>query len=333
MSEMFCTTHPVRGYKPEDCPDCLRAELDKYKQLYADSLDRVTDREDECDGLNARIDGLLIQLGEALKSIEFSKEWYGTKWKRLADYTRAHVTDEKLSHDIFSILANGQPSVGGDHYDPNEPSNWRDLNLMKFRAEAAEKELAKAKVDLAEMQATFDLRWNADRRAIERWRAEQPAERELRSPDHADMVVWLMQQFDGLMNDVKRAEEAFEKADVELQTLRRERKKLLEDHPYRADVMFKTLNEQVARDAVQIAKLESSLARHRWRPIDEIHEDLGPCILVNIADCGEMAIGSNLDLDFDITQWTHFAELPVLGQAEYERMRKDIIKEDECSNT
>lgn len=47
-----------------------------------------------------------------------------------------------------------------------------------------------------------------------------------------------------------------------------------------------------------------------WRPISEIHEDYGPCILVNIEDPGYMEIGSNLDLDFDASEWTHFHPVP-----------------------
>lgn len=47
---------------------------------------------------------------------------------------------------------------------------------------------------MREMEHTFDLRWKADMRAIERWRAERPKERELRQPDHADLCVWLLEQ-------------------------------------------------------------------------------------------------------------------------------------------
>ncbi len=49
--------------------------------------------------------------------------------------------------------------------------------------------------DVAELQRSFDLRWAADHRAIARWRAENPEARELLMPDHADMVVWLLDLF------------------------------------------------------------------------------------------------------------------------------------------
>jgi hypothetical protein len=65
--------------------------------------------------------------------------------------------------------------------------------LMKY--EALEKELA-------EMKASFDLRWNADRRAIARWQAEHPEKGHV-WPDHADMVVWLLDQNDKLTQFAK----------------------------------------------------------------------------------------------------------------------------------
>lgn len=42
---------------------------------------------------------------------------------------------------------------------------------------------------------TFDLRWAADMRAIKRWRAAAPG-RELTAPDHADLVVYLLELLD-----------------------------------------------------------------------------------------------------------------------------------------
>lgn len=48
---------------------------------------------------------------------------------------------------------------------------------------------------LAEMQATFDLRWAADMRAIRRWQEAHPGN-ELVWPDHADMVVRLLEELD-----------------------------------------------------------------------------------------------------------------------------------------
>jgi hypothetical protein len=48
-----------------------------------------------------------------------------------------------------------------------------------------------------ELQRTFDIRWAADQRAIKRWQEAHP-DSERVWPDHADMVVWLMEQHEGL---------------------------------------------------------------------------------------------------------------------------------------
>lgn len=46
-----------------------------------------------------------------------------------------------------------------------------------------------------DLQATFDLRWKADMRAIKMWQAAHPGN-ELVWPDHADLVVWLLEQLE-----------------------------------------------------------------------------------------------------------------------------------------
>ena len=48
---------------------------------------------------------------------------------------------------------------------------------------------------LHEHEFSFELRHAADLRAIARWRSEVPG-RDLQWPDHADMVVYLMDQWD-----------------------------------------------------------------------------------------------------------------------------------------
>lgn len=60
----------------------------------------------------------------------------------------------------------------------------------------------------------------------------------------------------------------------------------------------------------------STLAHYKWRPIYEIHEDYGPCVLMNLSDPGGLEIGSNLNTDWDESRWTHFAEVPKLTIAE-----------------
>ena len=45
-----------------------------------------------------------------------------------------------------------------------------------------------------ELEASFDLRWKADMRAIKLWQGATG--KTLVWPDHADMVVWLLEQLD-----------------------------------------------------------------------------------------------------------------------------------------
>lgn len=65
-----------------------------------------------------------------------------------------------------------------------------------------------------------------------------------------------------------------------------------------------------------IEALKAELAHYKWRPIADIHEDSGPCVLMNLADPGYLEIGSNLNADFDESLWTHFAEVPKLSTKE-----------------
>lgn len=55
------------------------------------------------------------------------------------------------------------------------------------------KEIREKLEHAADLQRTFDLRWKADMRAIKRWREAHPGN-ELVMPDHADLVVWLLEQ-------------------------------------------------------------------------------------------------------------------------------------------
>lgn len=59
-----------------------------------------------------------------------------------------------------------------------------------------QEEIERLQAELAERDASFELRWSADMRAITRWRAEDPQPRDLIMPDHADLVVWLLKRLE-----------------------------------------------------------------------------------------------------------------------------------------
>lgn len=79
---------------------------------------------------------------------------------------------------LVATIENGAP---GDFCE----TEWANAQLMASAPVLRE--------ELDDMQRTFDLRWEADMRAIKRWREVHPGN-ELVMPDHADLVVWLLEQ-------------------------------------------------------------------------------------------------------------------------------------------
>jgi len=57
---------------------------------------------------------------------------------------------------------------------------------------------------IEELERTFAFRWDADMRAIKRWQAAHPGN-DLVWPDHADMVVWLLEEHDKREEALKAA--------------------------------------------------------------------------------------------------------------------------------
>lgn len=70
-------------------------------------------------------------------------------------------------------------------------------NILDIAAQILISHVEKAKTDVASLQQTFDLRWDADMRAIKRWQAAG-SDRELTWPDRADLVVFLLEQMDAM---------------------------------------------------------------------------------------------------------------------------------------
>lgn len=60
--------------------------------------------------------------------------------------------------------------------------------------------------EVIELRRGFELRWRASIRAMERWRAEDPVNRELIMPDHADLCVWLLEQLEAKDGDQGRSD-------------------------------------------------------------------------------------------------------------------------------
>lgn len=74
------------------------------------------------------------------------------------------------------------------------------------------KPLLRARQQIAELEALFELRWKADMLAIKRW--QQATGRTMTWPDHADLLCWLMKQLDYAEKKVKRLELALRRSDA-----------------------------------------------------------------------------------------------------------------------
>lgn len=55
-----------------------------------------------------------------------------------------------------------------------------------------------------ELQATFDMQWEADKRGIKKWQGLHP-ERNLTWPDRANFVVWLLHKLEAAEDQRDRA--------------------------------------------------------------------------------------------------------------------------------
>lgn len=106
-------------------------------------------------------------------------EWIVIKGAAEGDDMRcAVVVQQGKMQYLVATIENGAP---GDFCETEEANANLIASAPKMRAE------------LDDMQATFDLRWEADQRAIKRWQAAHPGN-DLVWPDHADLVVWLLEQ-------------------------------------------------------------------------------------------------------------------------------------------
>lgn len=78
--------------------------------------------------------------------------------------------------------------------------------------------------------------------------------------------------------------------------------------------------ERAYKAEAEVERLRAALGHYRWRPISEIHEDYGSCVLMHLEDPGYLEIGTNLDVGFDESQWTHFTEVPKLSHTEAQEL-------------
>lgn len=73
----------------------------------------------------------------------------------------------------------------------------------KERVKQASEEITKLQAEVDDVRRIFDLQWEADQRAVQRWQQAHPGN-DLVWPDRADLVVWLLEQ-DAVLRSVNRA--------------------------------------------------------------------------------------------------------------------------------
>lgn len=61
-------------------------------------------------------------------------------------------------------------------------------------------------INMAEWDKVLEMRHEADVRAIRRWRAASPG-RDLMLPDHADLVLWMIDERENMLNTLGITEE------------------------------------------------------------------------------------------------------------------------------
>jgi hypothetical protein len=88
----------------------------------------------------------------------------------------------------------------------------RRADELERSLQTKDAEIARLKDADVEHEASFDLRWKADMRAIERWRGARK-DRELILPDHADLCV-------NALDWVETAESALKDRDAEVERLK-----------------------------------------------------------------------------------------------------------------
>lgn len=66
--------------------------------------------------------------------------------------------------------------------------------MTEEQEEGYKRKIDKLELEAKEHNQSFELRWKADMRAIKRW--QEKTGRKMVWPDHADMVVWLMERLE-----------------------------------------------------------------------------------------------------------------------------------------
>jgi Lar family restriction alleviation protein len=131
---------------------------------------------------------VLCQGGHLISNIEAVAHQYRDDGNTVEELVRrseaaAHIQAveaerDKLRYDNSDLLADADASAFV-------------IRTMSDRATTAEADLAKVTAERDELQRSFDMKWEADQRAIKRWQEAHPGN-DLVWPDSADLTVWAL---------------------------------------------------------------------------------------------------------------------------------------------
>lgn len=76
---------------------------------------------------------------------------------------------------------------------PNSKDRATEYAAWRYELAEAADTITALRAENEQYQRSFDLRWDATMRAIKRWQEAHPGN-DLNWPDHADLVVWLLER-------------------------------------------------------------------------------------------------------------------------------------------
>jgi hypothetical protein len=130
----------VSASEPEVILELL-AEIDRLRTAEGDAMTYKAGMEN----VAQQRDQLKVDLEQLAKKIKHSDYWHGTRFETLFHWAHRELNDSQ-KNQYFSIVANGSS------YPDDPPTYAQQMNQLKWKVEAAEKERDQLKVDLERLK-------------------------------------------------------------------------------------------------------------------------------------------------------------------------------------
>lgn len=136
--------------------------------------------------------------------------------ERAARIMRNRISERKLKTEDMDTRPAGVPCTTPKHTEcmvygyPLSRIHELILQYEQATGRSSQLPIVDAHAHLLEQkkeyEASFELRWNADRRAVKMWQERHPGKRNV-WPDHADLVVWALEHLDQVTMAMQAAKE------------------------------------------------------------------------------------------------------------------------------